>query len=112
MAHGAFGAITRIEGNSITIMDPRFGQPQTVSINGATLIERGFHQRMRAGELHVGDNITVIGSPISGSTIQAQFIGVVQEPPLNFEWRRAPISPWSGRWNPRRSGGGWHSVGT
>jgi Domain of unknown function (DUF5666) len=90
MAHGAFGPITRIEGDSITIMDPRFGQPRTISISPATQIEGNFHQRVRAGDLHVGDNITVIGSPMSGNSIQARFIGVVEQPPLNFEWFHAP----------------------
>jgi hypothetical protein len=93
MAHGAFGSITRIEGDLITIMDPRFGQPRTISISPTTLIERGYHQRVRVGDLHLGENITVIGSPLSGNVIQARFIGVVEQPPLNFEWFHAPPTP-------------------
>ena len=90
MAHGAFGSITRIEGDSITIMDPRTGLPRTISTSATTEIERGYRQRVRVGELKVGDNITVIGSPLSGNTIQARFIGVVEQSPLNLEWFQTP----------------------
>lgn len=90
IGHGAFGSITNINGNSITIMDSRFGEPRIISIGQGTLIERGNRQRVSVGELRVGENITVIGSPASGNVIQARFIGVGQGSPMNFEWHRAP----------------------
>jgi hypothetical protein len=112
MAHGAFGSITRIDGDSITIMDPRFGQPRTISISPTTMIERGYRQRVRVGDLSVGENITVIGSPVSGNTIQASFIGVVDQPPLNFERFHAPPRPGQGRWPPPlQDGGGPYGQG-
>jgi hypothetical protein len=113
MAHGAYGSITRIDGDSITILDPRLGQPRTITISPATQIEGGLHRRVRAGDLHVGDNVTVIGSPLSGDTIQARFIGVVEQPPLNFQWFHATPRPNSGRWPPPPLGSGSrHALGT
>lgn len=90
MAHGAFGSITRIDGDSITITDPRLGQPRTINVIQSTLIERGNRQPVRIGDLRVGDNITVIGTPMNGNMIQARFVGVVDQPPMNFEWFHAP----------------------
>lgn len=90
MGHGAFGSITSIDGDSITITDSRFGQPRTIAVSRSTLIERGNHQRVQVRDLKLGDNLTVIGSPMKGNIIEASYIGVGQGSPLNFEWRRAP----------------------
>jgi hypothetical protein len=112
MAHGAFGSITRIDGDTITIMDPRFGQPRTISISPTTLIESGYRQRMNVGDLRVGENITVIGSPLVGETIQARFIGVVDQQPLNLKRFHAPLRPGMGGWLPAPQGGGPYDQGS
>ena len=83
--HGAFGSITDVRDNSITVTNPRMRQPRTIGVNSSTVVQGGFRQRVRPQDLRVGDNVMVLGSASGGGEIQARFIGIVGQGPMNHE---------------------------
>ena len=72
--HGAIGRVTAIQGDQITLTD-RNGQSQIISVAKSTLIEVGREHHKQLQDIHVGDNIVVIGAP-RANMIQARFIRV------------------------------------
>jgi hypothetical protein len=87
VGHGAIGAITALNGATITLTD-RTGQVQTITVASNTRIERERGQRLALSDLHVGDRIAVIGSPENGK-IGARFIRVLG-PEADFERHLQP----------------------
>lgn len=80
---GTFGSITGIDKGMITVTDRRTGRPLQIRIGDRTVIERGRQRRIPFQELRVGEPVFVVGSPRS-NTIDAEFIGVIHQQPLNF----------------------------
>ena len=73
---GTFGAIDRIEGNTIRLRDPRSGRVWTVRAGDQTVIENGPRRPIPFQALRPGQRVFVIGSP-GANNFDATFIGVV-----------------------------------
>lgn len=80
---GTFGSITGIDKGMITVMDRRTGRPMQIHIGDRTVIERGRQRRIPFQELRVGEPVFVVGAPRS-NTIDAEFIGVIHQQPINL----------------------------
>lgn len=74
-AHGAVGRIDKIDGGTLAL-SLRDGTSQIVLVDQATGIEKE-HQKVKLSELHVGDEILVIGSPDNQGRIDARWIHVL-----------------------------------
>ncbi|MCX6716945.1 MAG: hypothetical protein NTV72_03405 [Candidatus Taylorbacteria bacterium] len=77
-AHGAFGQIIKIEGNSI-FSKGSDGVERVITASTSTEIRR-FKEMIKFSDLKSDDRIVVIGRPDSAGKIEAKFIRVL--PPL------------------------------
>ena len=79
--HGIFGPITKIEGSIITIKGPN-NLEQTINVDDSTAIRKN-QETLKATDLKVDDNITVVGMPDSTGQIVAKLIRVMPAMPGN-----------------------------
>lgn len=80
-AHGSFGKIINIDGNTI-IIQGRENVEKTILIKEDTII-KGIKGDLKTTDLKVDDFITVIGSPNDSGQIEAKLIRVLP-PPLSI----------------------------
>lgn len=89
-AHGSFGEIIKIDGNTLVIIG-RNNIEKSVSADEKTIIKR-FQDDLKVKDLNVKDKIVVIGEPNESGQIEAKLIRVFppQDPgfiPMPREWR-------------------------
>ncbi len=85
-AHGSFGKIIKIDGNTI-IIQGRGNIENTILIKDDTVI-KSIKGDMKQIDLKVDDFIIVIGSPNDSGQIEAKLIRVLPPPPLSMFPRR------------------------
>lgn len=73
-AHGAFGAIIKIDGNSLVIRG-RDNVERVVMVSDATVIQKQ-RTTVKFADLAVDTDVTVIGSPNEKGQIEAKFIRI------------------------------------
>ncbi len=73
-SHGAVGAVTKIEGNSVTLQ-LRDGGSQVVQVDARTRID-GDRRNTSFSSLKVGDQVVVIGSPNAKNIIMARYMRI------------------------------------
>jgi hypothetical protein len=71
-AHGTFGSILRIDGNTI-IMKGQDDVEKTILVSEGTLINKG-REAVKISDLKADDKIVVIGSPNEQGQIEAKLI--------------------------------------
>ncbi len=80
-AHGIAGSIIKIDGSTIIIKDGDSDE-RTVLINGRTVMREG-SQSVKISDLHVDDNVIIIGNPDDSGQIQAELMRILPSiPPL------------------------------
>ena len=77
--HGAIGKIIKIDLPTITIEDTD-NVEKVVSVDDDTMIKK-FRDTMTPAQLHVGDIVTVIGSPTDTAQIEARLVRILPPPP-------------------------------
>jgi len=73
-AHGVFGSIIKIEGNTI-IAKAKDDVEKTVIVSDGTIIKEG-RERVKLSDLKVGEEVVIIGSPNKEGQIEAKLIRV------------------------------------
>jgi len=73
-AHGVFGSIIKIEGNTI-IAKAKDDVEKTVLVSDSTIIEKG-RERVQLSNLKVDEGVVIIGSPNEEGQIEAKLIRV------------------------------------
>ncbi len=86
--HGAIGVIQEINDQTITLQT-RDGKTQTILIDNNTRFDKNF-RKISLGDLQVGDQILVIGSPSADGQINARLVGVMDPSSRPFPWRNFP----------------------
>lgn len=76
--HGATGAINKINGADLTILDIG-GHEKIITLSGGVTIRQD-NSNIAPGGLKVGDHIVVIGSPQDNGSISATLIRVLDDP--------------------------------
>ena len=76
-AHGVFGSIIKIDGNTI-ITKGKDDVEKTVLVSENTLIQKG-RETIKSSDLNVEENIIVIGSPNEQGQIEAKLIRVMPD---------------------------------
>jgi len=81
--HGAIGAVSQIEGTTITIQT-RDGATQIIMTDSQTRVERDLVKptKLALRDLKVGDQIIVVGAPNAQGQIKAKLIRVLPTPAL------------------------------
>ncbi len=83
-AHGAIGTIQAINDQTVTLQT-RDGKTQMISLDNKTRFDKNF-QKISLGDLKVGDEILVIGSPGADGQINARLVGVIDPSSRSFPW--------------------------
>lgn len=77
-SHGSAGQILKIDGTEVVIKG-QDGVEKIIIIKEDTSIVR-LREAIKASDLKVGEDITIIGSPTDDGKIEAKFIRVLPEP--------------------------------
>ena len=93
-AHGVFGSIIKIDGNTI-IAKAKDDVEKTVLVSDSTIIQKG-REKVKLSDLKVDEEIVIIGSPNDEGQIEAKLIrvfdGVV---PMRLPFRPSPPVPFN-----------------
>lgn len=80
-AHGGFGQIIKIDGQTIIVKGPDDVE-KTIIVDDKTAIQR-FNQSLKIADLKIDERIVVIGRPNDLGQVEAKLIRVMPEPPLS-----------------------------
>ncbi len=92
-AHGVFGSIIKIEGNTI-IAKAKDDVEKTVLVSDDTIIQKG-RERVKLADLKADEEIVIIGSPNDQGQIEARIIRVFEGETKGLPYRPSHPVPFN-----------------